>query len=114
MSYSDLLTDHCDIYNPSNEVSSTKYGVPGETILTYTELPSLTDVPCYFTLKNQSLIQYQPNQEVVQTFLVHFEPTVNIMTNAKLVWNGITLKAKVPRLIKNHHIEVEVYREDNL
>ncbi|MGE8079027.1 DUF3599 family protein [Peribacillus loiseleuriae] len=119
MSYKKLLTHRCDIYHlKEREVGSGGgFGVPIEDMekeFYYDDEPDISDVHCYFTEKNQSIIQMDPNNTIFQSFLVHFLPNVDVRTNSKIVWEAVYYKAQKPRKIKNHHQEVIVTRNDNL
>ncbi|GIN39044.1 DUF3599 family protein [Heyndrickxia oleronia] len=118
MSYKNLLTHRCDVYHLKERYSNGgDFGVPTDDVekdFYYDDSPDLVDVPCYFTEKNQSLVQLQPNQTVYQTMMVHFLPSADIRLNTKLVWEGVTCKLQKPRKIKNHHIEVIAIRDDQL
>jgi|GEM_PF-377748 len=123
MSYRNLLIHRCDVYHLTRNESSGSWGIPGDDMeeeFTYGETPDLINVPCYFaeksyfTRKNQAITQDEPHQTIVQSFLVHFLPSVDIRVNDKVVWNGIEFKLQIPKKIRNHHIEVTAVRRDNL
>lgn len=111
MSYKKLLTDRCDIYHLIESTTSPGYGLPGEAVYSYPEEPDLTNVPCYFTEKNQSVTQGEPGVEIVQSYLVHFAINTDIRLNDKVIFNGQQYKAQIPKPIKKHHIEVTVVRQ---
>jgi hypothetical protein len=114
MSYARLLTHRCDIYHLKSEIMGGNYGVPGEIRFYYGENPDIPNAPCYFTEKSQSISQGEPNNTIIQPFLVHFLLSTNICLNDKVIWNGIELKLQVPRKIKNHHWEVSAVRQGDL
>lgn len=114
MSYKNLLTHRCDIYHLKSRDTEGSYGVPGPKEYYYDDEPDLAGVRCYFTEKNQSIIQLAPNNTIFQSLLVHFLAKADIRTNSKVVWDGVTYKMQKPRKIKNHHQEVTVVRDDNL
>jgi len=117
MSYRNLLIHRCDVYHLKKNGSSGSWGIPGtdlEEEFTYGDTPDLTDIPCYFTEKNQTITQGDPNPIVVQSFLVHFLLNVDVRQNDKVVWNGIEFKLQIPKKVRNHHIEVTAVRRDNL
>ncbi|OAT71882.1 DUF3599 family protein [Parageobacillus thermoglucosidasius] len=119
MSYRNLLIHRCDVYHltASNEDSDSNFGIPIKDFqpeYKYPDSPDLVDVPCYFTEKNQTIVQGEPNQIITQSFLVHFLPSADIRVNDKVVWNGIEFKLQIPKKIRNHHIEVTAVRSENL
>lgn len=118
MSYQNLLIHRCDVYHLKEKDSSGEgYGVPADDMekeYYYNESPDLINVPCYFTEKNQSIVQNEPNQTIVQSMLVHFLPSIDIGMNTKVVWEGSAFRLQKPRKIKNHHIEVIAVRDDKL
>ena len=119
MSYKKLLTHRCDVYHlkERNVGGGGNYGVPDDDFekeFYYDDTPDLSNVRCYFTERNQSIVQLDPNNTIFQSFLVHFLPGADIKTNSKVVWDDITYKMQKPRNIKNHHQEVTVVRDDNL
>lgn len=117
MSYEDLLDHECDIYHLKSRSSGGKWGIPDENRQQehfYAEKADVLEQPCYFIEKTQNVTQGEPNNEMFQTFLVHFPIDADIQLNDKVVWDGITLKAQKPRKIKEHHIEVTLLRRDNL
>ena len=117
MSYRSLLTHRCDIYHLAKEESKEEWGIPGNDLegeFSYGNVPDLTDVPCYFTEKNQTIVPGEPDSRVIQSFLVHFLPTADVRLNDKVIWEGIEFKLQIPKQIKNHHIEVTAIRSENL
>ncbi|OCA85232.1 DUF3599 family protein [Pseudobacillus wudalianchiensis] len=117
MSYRNLLTHRCDVYHLMKDKSEGAWGIPGSDLeeeFSYGKIPNLTAVPCYFTEKNQSILQGEPNPTVIQSFLVHFLPSADIRMNDKIIWNGIELILQIPKKIKNHHIEVTATRSERL
>ncbi|MCY8354612.1 YqbH/XkdH family protein [Bacillus haynesii] len=118
MSYSRLLTHRCDVYHLKEEQpAESRYGVPvqdGQPEFSYSDEPDILDQACYFTEKNQSVVQQEPNTLIVHSFLVHFPASADIRLNDKVIWEGTSYKLQKPRKIKNHHIEVTAVRSDNL
>ncbi|MGE6260874.1 DUF3599 family protein [Heyndrickxia sporothermodurans] len=116
MSYRNLLTHRCDIHHLKERNSSSgSFGIPIQDIekeYYYEEFPDITDVPCYFTEKNQTIVQGEPNQHFIQAMLIHFFPSADVRLNDKVIWDGISYKLQKPRKIKNHHIEVIGVRDD--
>jgi len=94
-----------------------EWGIPGSDLeeeFSYGKVPDLTAVPCYFTEKNQTIVQGEPDIRVIQSFLVHFLPTADVRLNDKVIYKGIEFKLQIPKHIKNHHIEVTAIRSENL
>ncbi|MGJ9460115.1 DUF3599 family protein [Oceanobacillus sp. CF4.6] len=118
MSYGSLLTHRCDIYHlKTRPKSSTSFGIPIDDLQEeyyYDEQPDLTEVECYFTEKNQNVIQMEPNANITQSYRVHFLASADVRVNSKMVWEGTTFKSQKPRKVKNHHQEVTVNRNDTL
>jgi hypothetical protein len=114
MSFKSLLTDRCSIYHIVETSTSPGYGLPGEAVFDYGELPDLVDVPCNFTEKSQSITKGEPGAEIVHTFGVCFLISADIRLNDKVIFEGAEFKAQIPRKIKNHHIEVIVTRKGTL
>ncbi|WP_046180385.1 DUF3599 family protein [Domibacillus tundrae] len=110
MSYKKLLTHRCDIFRlEAKENGAPTYGLPAASIVKkpdYSEVPIDQEVPCYFTEKNQSVVQGEPAQAVFQSYLVHFLPNEDIRLNDKVVWDGVEFVLQKPRKIRNHHQEV--------
>ncbi|MGK9391316.1 DUF3599 family protein [Bacillus sp. RK1064] len=118
MSYQSLLTDRCDIYHLQEEQKTGNlYGIPvqdAQPVFSYPDEPDQVAQPCYFTEKNQSITQQEPNATIHQSYLVHFPGNTDVRLNDKVVWEGVTLKLQKPRRIKNHHIEVVAMRSESL
>ncbi|SFM29086.1 protein of unknown function [Gracilibacillus orientalis] len=117
MSYESLLTDTCSIFHLNSRSSGGKWGIPSDDRQQdhyYADNPDVEEQSCYFVEKNQSITQGEPNNEIIQTYRVHFPIDADIQINDKVVWEGITLKAQKPRNIKDHHIEVNLVRRVNL
>ncbi|KAA6450350.1 DUF3599 family protein [Bacillus swezeyi] len=118
MSYSRLLTHRCDIYHLKEEQpAESRYGVPvqdGQPEFSYPDEPDILEQACYFTEKNQTVVQQEPNTLIVQTLLVHFPIFADIRLNDKVTWEGASYKLQKPKKIKNHHIEVTAVRSENL
>lgn len=118
MSYKKLLTHRCDVYRLEAQNSAAlTYGVDASFIVKKKEhnlVPVATHIPCYFTEKNQSVVQGEPNQALVQSFLVHFLPNADILMNDKVIWDGEEFILQKPRKIRNHHQEVTAVRSARL
>ncbi|MGE8207677.1 DUF3599 family protein [Heyndrickxia sp. NPDC080065] len=119
MSYSNLLTHRCDIYHlkKKNSYDGGSFGIPTNDLQEeyyYEDQADLTDASCYFSEKNQSIFQGEPENSVIQSFLVHFLSSIDVRTNDKVIWNGVEFKLQIPKKIKNHHIEVTAIRSGNL
>jgi hypothetical protein len=114
-----MLTHRCNVFHitDAGTISRPTYGVPigsYQPEYTYPEVADLIDVPCYFTEKNQNVVQGEPNQTITQTFLVHFLSATDVRINDKVLWDGVEFKLRKPRKIKNHHIEVIAVRSESL
>ncbi|RFA37037.1 DUF3599 domain-containing protein [Virgibacillus dokdonensis] len=118
MSYEKLLTHECDIYHLKTKFNDDSgFGIPAEDRQEeyyYEEVPDVKATKCYFVSKSQSIVQGEPNAEVVEAWLVHFLLTEDIRTNSKVIWDGVAYKTQKPRKIRNHHQEVVLIRRDNL
>ncbi|MEN1969019.1 DUF3599 family protein [Lentibacillus sp. N15] len=118
MSYKKLLTDRCDIYHlQAEDTENPTFGVPVEDMQRnhyFPDAPDHKDVHSYFVENNQTVVQAEPNQVITEVYDVHFLKSTDIRLGDKVVWGGIVYKARKPRLIKNHHIEVVVYRSENI
>lgn len=115
MSYKKLLTDKCDIYHlKSEDTERPTYGVPVDDVQKrqyYSDEPDHEDVKSYFTESSQAIAQAEPNKVITEVYDVHLLKSTDIRLGDKVVWDGVAYVARKPRLIKNHHIEVVVYRE---
>lgn len=117
MSYKSMLIHRCDIYRLVSQPDVVKFGVPQEVKPKYGAGAIALNVPCYFsksTRSQASIIQGEPNSFIIETLNVHFLPGTDLQTNDKIVCDGEAYKAKLPRNIRKHHIEVEVERIENL
>jgi hypothetical protein len=119
MSYQSLLTDRCNIFHLMPNPVESRYGVPSGDLgveFTYDTEADLLNVPCYFTRNssNSSYQQNEPNRTIIESFLVHFMPSIDIRFNDKVIWNNIEYRLQIPRKIKNHHWEVVAVREGSL
>lgn len=114
MSFKSLLTDRCSIYHIVETSTSPGYGLPGEAVFNYGELPDLEDMPCKFTEKGLSITQGEPGSEIVHSFAVSFLISADIRLNDKVIFEGAEYKAQIPRKVRNHHIVVTVIRKENL
>lgn len=118
MSFKKLLTDRCDIYHlESRESTKSNYGVPIEDMQKeyyYPEVADHENVRSYFTENNQTVIQSDPNKVITEIYDVRFLKSANIQFGDKIIWKDVVYTARRPRLIRNHHIEVVVYRSENV
>lgn len=114
MSFAKLLTDRVDIYKLKKETTPSSYGVPGQDKFYYSDEPDFENVPCNVQVSSKSAKLYtqNPGQVVNESFKVVFQKCTDISVNDKVVFNGVTFRASVPRYIKNHHIEVEIMRDE--
>lgn len=112
MSFYSMLTDTVDIYSLKSEISTGNYGVPGESTYYYDDLPTLKKVQCSIQSSGyKSLVaQGEPGATVEDTLKAYFRKDLQISLNDKVLFKGVTYKAKVPRVIRNHHLEVELVR----
>lgn len=104
MSYSRLLTHRCDIYHLKEEQpAESRYGVPvqdGQPEFSYPDEPDILDQACYFTEKNQSVVQQEPNALIVNSFLVHFPASADIRLNDKVIWEGLLISYRSQEKLK--------------
>lgn len=114
MSYSDLLTDRCDIYHLSEQQQTSSYGVPGEIKYSYPVEPDLKDVQSLFVKEYVKVEKNEPGVVIVQSFLVHFLINTDVRFNDKVVFDGFTYRLQVPGNIRNHHIEVTAIKDDSI
>ncbi|MDO7787130.1 DUF3599 family protein [Desulforamulus aquiferis] len=116
MSYAKLLTDRCDIFHLVATSDPVEFGVPFAKTLGYPEEANLTDVPCYFSndRKGQVITQGEPNNRIVESFLVHFKTGTDVRINDKVIFQGDKYCLQKPRDIRGHHIEVKAVRDEDL
>lgn len=117
MSYERMLVDRCEVFHIVSQADVVKFGVPTNTKPTYGTVADISDVHCYFsksTRSQASIIQGDPNAFIMETLNVQFLKTEDIRINDRIVFKGENYKAKLPRLVRSHHIEVEVERIKNL
>jgi hypothetical protein len=112
MSYTDLLTDRCDIYHLTELQEGASYGIPGETEYSYPNVPDLQEVPSLFVKENVKIEKNEPGVVIIRSFLVHFLVNTDVRFNDKVVFNGLAYRLQVPRNIRNHHIEVMALKDD--
>lgn len=115
MSYENLLSNRCDIYLLKSKDKSIGYGINKQNKeFYYEEAPDYIGVPCYFSNTSSNITQGHPAKTIYESFKVHFEKGTDIQLNAMIVKDNIRYKAQVPRIIRNHHIEVTAIREEYL
>ncbi len=118
MSYINLLTDRCAIHHlKTKDAEPPNFGVPpsdSQEDYYYSDEADHVNVKSYFVESSQTIAQQEPNQHIIEVFNVHFLKSTDIRMNDKVVWGGLEYTARKPKLIKNHHIEVTVFRSENL
>ncbi|MDL5140975.1 YqbH/XkdH family protein [Bacillus atrophaeus] len=118
MSYTRMLVHRCDIYHETAAPApSGKFGIPAnklQPVFTYPDTPDEQNVPCYFTEKQQQLIQQLPNHTVYRSFLVHFPLSADVRVNDKVMWDGVGYILELPKKLRNHHWEVTAVRDESL
>lgn len=114
MSFRQMLSHTCDIYHLERSGRARGYGLPDEERHAYPEKPDYEGVACYIVEKSQSLAQGEPGKKRVSSYSATFLIGTDIRVNDKLVFEGTTLKAQVPRKIKNHHIVVTAVCDEYL
>lgn len=117
MSYRSLLTDRCDIFPLNKKDGTLGYGIEcKEKQFYYDEEPAFIEVPCYFTPAGLRGGNYQeePNNKIYESYNVHFMLGSPIKVNTRIRKDGVFYKLQVPRIVKNHHIEVTAVREESL
>lgn len=117
MSYEKLLTDRCEIFHLSQKANddAKSFGISIENlpdILEYREEADIKDVKCYITMQSESVSQGEPQNVMIQSYLIHFRKSEDIRILDKLVSDdGIVLTLQKPRGIKKHHKEVKAFRK---
>lgn len=116
MSFKKMLIHKCDVYHLQNNNEEVKFGVPTNTKQTYNAVPDLLDVQCYFSKDGRmsTIVQADPNAIVSESLNVFFPKNTDVRVNDKVLYEGTTYKLKTPRKVRNHHIEVEAVRVENL
>ncbi|WP_139491784.1 DUF3599 family protein [Brevibacillus dissolubilis] len=114
MSYRGLLTDHCDIYHLKHRIKPAHYGLPGESEFYYEETPDASGVSSFWSSRGSNLVQGEPAMKLSESFLVHFAMDTDVRANDRVVYQGATYVLQLPRIIRNHHIEVVAMREEML
>ena len=122
--YEDYLKDACDIYHVREETVNAGYGIPPQTELNWQDAPDLTDVPCHFHVRNGTLQweQREPDTDIDGIVKLSLLPGTDIRRNdivvskgSESIEAGLRFRAAIPRTVHgNHHIIVELYREDGL
>ncbi|MBC2369953.1 DUF3599 family protein [Listeria booriae] len=116
MSYEKLLTDRCEIFHLSQKANddSKSFGISIENlpdVIEYGEGADIKDVKCYITKRSESVSQGEPQNVMIQSYLVHFRKNTDVRNQDKLISGDIVLILQEPKTIKNHHIEVEAFRK---
>lgn len=107
MSFSSLLTQRCDI-----ERKSTSKNAYNHTIVAWTTV--YTNVPCRidYMFVTSSFLSQTPNGHITgNDYVGYFNPTVDLQTGDRIVWQGSTLYARPINPVFGagnsvHHLEV--------
>lgn len=114
MSYLKLLTHRCDIFHLVQDEKERGYGLPSKKGEEYPAEPDHAGVKSYWSERNQTITQGEPNNMIIQSYNVHFPIKADVRVNDKVMWDGISFTLQKPRIIRNHHIEAVAVRSDNL
>lgn len=114
MSYDKLLSDRADIYHLDTTSSGGGYGLPSEDAFSYPNTPDATGVKCYLVKRTgtlNQLLQTENMQILSLNWVCHFRYETDIRTGDRVVIDGSRFKAGIPRKVKQHHIECELFLE---
>ncbi|HAC0715673.1 TPA_asm: DUF3599 family protein [Listeria monocytogenes] len=116
MSYSQMLDKKCDIFHLEDKEKKEEgnFGInvsnlPNE--LEYSDKPDLKEIDCYYSKKSESIVQGEPQNILIQTWLLHFNKNVDVRRLDKVIAGGYIFTLQEPTTPKNHHIEVEAFRK---
>ncbi|EJT8453837.1 DUF3599 family protein [Listeria monocytogenes] len=116
MSYSKMLDKKCDIFHLKNKEKKEEgnFGInvsnlPNE--VEYSDTPDLKEINCYYSKKSESIVQGEPQNILIQTWLFHFNKNIDVRRLDKVIAYGYVFILQDPISPKNHHIEVEAFRK---
>jgi len=103
MSLQRLLIDRCSIFHYQEGA-----GIDGTP--TFSEKPAALEIPCRIDYGSGRDIESDANTLIFVDTELFLLPTVDIRSGDKVIVNGETYFAQVPRKIGRHHIEVPLQR----
>ncbi|MCT15441.1 DUF3599 family protein [Listeria monocytogenes] len=116
MSYSQMLDKKCDIFHLAGKEKQEEgnFGInisnlPDE--VEYSDTPDLKAIDCYYMKKSESIVQGEPQNILIQSWLLHFNKNIDVRRLDKVVADGYVFILQEPISPKNHHIEVEAFRK---
>lgn len=116
--FEDFLNHTCDIFHLVEQPSTEDYGIKVAKQSVYEKEPSEKDVPCHFHIQSDGikLIQEEPYRRLSGEIKVSLPIGTNIRKNDRVQSKetGLCYLADVPRNIREHHIIVQVRREEGV
>lgn len=110
MSYSDLLTDTCQVFHMKETTTSGEYGLPADKSYSYGTTADFR-VSCYAVQdKGRVVLQSKDIPSVsdygITEWTIHFPLGTDVRQGDRLIVNNQAFTALYPRTIRNHHMEV--------
>lgn len=115
MALSDFFDHTCNIHHIQTKEVDKGYGIKDREYF-YSENPDIENIPCHFYIKTlEQLIYNEPQPVVTGRIKLALSSNTDIRTNDKVVNNvtGLSYIAEVVHNIRNHHIMVYLFREDD-
>lgn len=116
--FEDFFNHTCDIFHLVEQASTKDYGIKVAKQYVYEKEPSEKDVPCHFHIQSDTLkiVQKEPysilSGEVKLSLPIGTDIRKNDRVQSKET--GLCYYADVPRNIREHHIIVQVRREEGV
>jgi hypothetical protein len=115
MAIEDFFRHKCDIYHASYDEKVPKYGLPAsEKELSYPEIPSIEDVPCFFAFSNTnaSMVEAEPMTLFQGPNELSLPAGTEIHPGDKIIDKrfNIDYTAGFPEDIRGKYLVVPIYR----
>lgn len=108
-------TYYADIYHLTESIGFSEYGLPTPDEYTYSQLPDITLVPCYYYAISNIVGKLEPGKDLENIYkFIFYRVDEDIKLNDRVVVNGQVFTLETPVRKHKSHIEVRaVLNGDN-
>ncbi|MDO4301646.1 MAG: DUF3599 family protein [Clostridia bacterium] len=114
MALSDFFNHTCNIHHIQTKEVDKGYDIKDKEYF-YDKTPDIENIPCHFYIKTlEQLVHNEPQPTVTGRMKLALPIDTDIRSNDRVVNNitGLCYIAEVVHNIRNHHIMVYLFRED--
>lgn len=117
--WEDFLNHRCDIYHLTDSESQESYGIKVSVERKPEEEASEKNIPCHFHVRQSDFLQIIQEKPYARLdgkikLTLPFDTDIRKNDIVRSRESGIFYRADIPRKVQDHHIIVQVKREEGL